>query len=1334
MLVALIYAMALWAQTEKIEVRAHVVDAKTGEALPYVNVYVGKGVGTITNAEGDFTLKVEAEASLRFSFVGYETLHIKVSELPARVRLTPMTSTLSEVEIIPWESILVKAGKKIDKEYKKHRREVSHYFYRMTTTHFSKNMAEAFVTARSAANLRNITFIKGRYGKLTEQGLTRPTIANMNFHHPLELGPMIADCPFWSGLRTPIPEIPSVHYLSIYYDIEVEELTGNKGSKIYKYHLKRKETKNQFAILTGTLYIDAKSLQVLKFEGQVENMYFDLFKDFYKKTSRIQINLTVNYNHDKGYTQVQSITYNMTNGDMSSQAILYNVDDMDLGIEEQKRKKTGENMLTSIDDAGFDRVLWNHSNIVQRTKEEEQLTGLKDRSMAVNDSIGTEPVTRTEKLVDHLQRFGRSLPQEKVYVHLDNTCYFLGDTIWFSAYTTQTNDSKPSQISGVLYVELYNQEGYLVERKILQMTNGRGYGNFILDPDAYAGYYELRAYTRWQLNWGLNYRKHSKESERWFLSEEMQRDYDRDYDKLYSRVFPVYDQPVEEGNYTEVITRRAMRRVYKRDPHQRKRQVTFYPEGGELVEGLPCRVAFEATWDDGQELEGSLNGAKAENRGRGTIEVTPKAKDKSDMVFTTKDGVEVKCRLPEAQKKGVALRVDVGHDSVDVTIRMTSDLQPDSLGLTLMHEGIIEAFIPVTDREQHIRLDKGALKVGVNQATVFDTDGRVWADRLFFVKDSTTTRSNVTVSKLKTDYQPYEQIRLTLATPAKGGGNMSLAVRDATHSDVLYDNASMLTEMLLTSEIKGFVPNPEFYFEKNDNAHNRALDLLMMTQGWRRFQWQDMAVKDAWQLTQVAEKTPVITGKVYKTPDSFYLDFWDTVNDDEKDETGENDEDEEDKGWDDLSNNNEETTIEGLGANHWQQNVNELITSNGSKTSKLSDLEYYPGNRHNKFWKKGMRVHAEMASPDNNYVAAIDIDTKDGYFKVQMPAFYGNCVLFLSADDTLKWKKGKEHHWLKQEIDQSMPPLKGPKYTLPDPWQVRVTFPYPRFVKPYNYYQTHLNYTYDPLLSPTVLSDGSLQIDEVNVWGKHNTLRSLTDSLPAVIIDAYDAYNLALDAGFDQSTQSIVRAFVGDYGLERPYALDANGQKTYRIKERIGYDITRRALNDITTNRDSAYLRRNLHSFPLYDNSPLGNGYTHGLTEAEVAKYFNRCCVDKYVIYTDYEPRLMGNERYMADDLPETQIAIYLYPDDSRRPFYINRRYIMSGFSYVNEFYHPNYATRRMDEQPKDYRRTLYWNPYLKLDEEGKASVIFYNNGSRHPISINAQGFGNDGTILSGSE
>jgi hypothetical protein len=112
-------------------------------------------------------------------------------------------------------------------------------------------------------------------------------------------------------------------------------------------------------------------------------------------------------------------------------------------------------------------------------------------------------------------------------------------------------------------------------------------------------------------------------------------------------------------------------------------------------------------------------------------------------------------------------------------------------------------------------------------------------------------------------YNPYEKIELEVAA-SKGKTPVSLSVRDAYGCDTLFDNGNILTEMLLASEVKGFIPNPGWYFEKDDETHRRALDLLLMTQGWRRFNWKDMAIKGEWEITQPAEQKQILTGRVYK--------------------------------------------------------------------------------------------------------------------------------------------------------------------------------------------------------------------------------------------------------------------------------------------------------------------------------------------------------------------------------------------------------------------------------------------------------------------------------------
>ena len=169
-------------------------------------------------------------------------------------------------------------------------------------------------------------------------------------------------------------------------------------------------------------------------------------------------------------------------------------------------------------------------------------------------------------------------PQERVYLHFDNTAYYLGETMWFKAYVTSglADEEKPQ--SRVLYVELCAPEGYVVETKKYKLDeNGRCNGEFELRKELLSGYYEVRAYTRYMLNWGD--------------------------EAVFSRVFPVYDK-VNGDNYdfkNMLDRKRSFMREGKWVTNELpEADLKFYPEGGHIVEGIETTVAYELFDDEGK--------------------------------------------------------------------------------------------------------------------------------------------------------------------------------------------------------------------------------------------------------------------------------------------------------------------------------------------------------------------------------------------------------------------------------------------------------------------------------------------------------------------------------------------------------------------------------------------------------------------------------------------------------------------------------------------------------------------------------------------------------------
>ena len=938
--------------------------------------------------------------------------------------------------------------------------------------------------------------------------------------------------------------------------------------------------------------------------------------------------------------------------------------------------------------------------------------------------------------IERLQAFGQRIPQEKVFIHMDNTCYFQGDTIWFSAYTRQTNTGQPSQMSGVLYVELYNHEGYMVERKLIEMSKGRGDGFFALNqPVMYSGFYELRAYTRWQLNWGVFEHKHSRLAGEWFLTKALEKEYYRDYHKLYSRVFPVYDRPEDPENPERFMTSRIMRRKFKDEDNidPRTQTLTLFPEGGNLVAGVPCRVAYEATWNDGEWLEGNLQVAGQSvpvvHRGRGVFTITVKEGEEAEAVFQSKDGQSVKAKLPQPRKEGAVLTLWEEADKWSVKVTLSAGLHPDSVGMTVMHEGNLRHFRPMKERENNFVFGTQELKPGVNQVTVFDTQGGILADRLFFVRGGGMDKPVLSMKTEKEEYKPYEKISLAIESPA-AGTPISVAVRDGYRMDYLHDNGNIMTEMLLASEVKGFIPEPGWYFEKDDEQHRQALDLLMMTQGWRRFEWQDMAVKGNWELTQPAEKAPIIMGSVYDFDVEHMFGRIETakVEKEKKNATIERAPESPYRAKDETVSQDNDTSAD--------ENVEGDISDEIEDESIRSEVDSWKAYKQEYGLKtkpeREVRVHAELVHPQEDKAIVGETETKQGLFRIQLPRFYGQSIFFLSAADTTKWKPGEKYTWIQMlPANSDLPEDKKRKFRIEtSDFFVRVSFPYPKFINKYNFYQENLLLHGKSEGARWIEDeDGTTLIEEVSVRGKRlRGLRRFDEKQPAYLIDAYEARNRHYDSGM--LFAPLIRLFVGDYGSDAPYVGldDKSGGSTYRFAEIWGIDRVTKEQEGIKVPEDSAYHPKYLNLYKGERPSPARRPtYLSNLEDYEVD-----FAIDKYGIYTDYCPRLEGSNRYKGSNLPETYLAKFPHPNEDHRVIYRDRRYILPGFAYPAECYSPDYSKQTPPDSVKDYRRTLYWNPNVMLDQDGKATITLYNNARTTHISVDAAGLAADGTLLWG--
>ena len=932
----------------------------------------------------------------------------------------------------------------------------------------------------------------------------------------------------------------------------------------------------------------------------------------------------------------------------------------------------------------------------------------------------TSAPTTLEGWADRLDKFGKSIPQEQVFVHMDNTCYFLGDTIYYKAYVRRSDTGAPSRLSGVLYAELLNQDGYLVERQQLELQNGQMHGSFVLHDTLYGGYYELRAYTRWQLNWGVTEHPHNKVSEQWFFNKRMASEYYLDYEKLYSRVFPVFDKPKEPGDFFHEMTLRPLRRQSKVDETSPKPQLQLFPEGGNLVAGVPNRVAFEATSNEGLHLEGKVTvtegqsnvvaEADIEQRGRGSFTFTPQSGKGYTVTYTGKKGT-AKETLPSPDKDGCAVQVitdETGKKKVE--IQKAGSAASESLGMTVMHDGVMLDFQTVPEGSSAtLTLDESKLKTGVCQVSIFNNVGRVYADRLFFCRKADFAPSNLSINGVsRNPVEPFAPVNLAVEG-GKPGATVSVSVCDATHSEYLYDDGNILTEMLLASEIRGFVENPGYFFEKDDEEHNRALDLLLMIQGWRRYDWHIMTEPGAFVLNHRPEQTPLLVGEVNKymagEQESLYADNYqsESAGTDATDAvslTGEQQ----------MASNedNSELEAEDLGS---VTDARTLSETTGPEVTTTRD-EMARFSQTDKELKRELLVKARFAKPGAEQGIDGEMTTEKHMFSIPSPRFYEGCIFHLAASDSTKWK-GKSHAWELPSTDRN------DKLNYPE-FYVRLRPYFPRFVKPYDWYQCHLAAApKGSVIAPDWVMDGSRLLDEVTIGIKRARLGKFDPTKPAYVIDAYAAFNETCDAGFcpgvyygyNRFARDISRTFIGDMNMSRNYVLELriDGKKESNM------------------------------SVSEYNRTEIGGAVdgrmpteTFNISSSEKQKYNLLKNLGKVYIYTDYSPRREGNSLYDGEDIPVVTIDIHLIDKlDSHRATSRDRRYILPGYSAPEEFYQPDYSKKPLPSV-KDYRRTLYWNPDLKLDDAGKAEFKFYGNGKQTHLSIRVEGLANDGTLLTG--
>ena len=811
------------------------------------------------------------------------------------------------------------------------------------------------------------------------------------------------------------------------------------------------------------------------------------------------------------------------------------------------------------------------------------------------------------QFVRNIVTYNSMFSQEKVYLHFDNTGYFMGETIWYKAYVVNPMGNRPNTLSRVLYVELLTPEGRVLQSHKVKIENGQANGQLSLKDLLHAGFYEVRAYTALMLNWPDA--------------------------PIFSRVFPIFNAPETEGEDmyedpfitpTPHSERRPDMRTSKEDKKKdnklEKVNIQFFPEGGNLVQGVTNKVAFKVIDKQGNLLSVSgkvynsrneqVASAQVIHQGMGQFNLKPA---EGETYYMTLEKAEVSSseqfHLPAATSLGVAMTVDNTQDE-NIIVRVSRHEQMDTtqaLGLTVMCRGRISHFEQIIWNDKataSLSFPKSELLEGVNQFTLFNTKGQVYADRLAFIPQKSSV--HFSLSGTKKLYRPREKVEMNFKLTDSEGNPVrtmfSLAVRDAdTETPTNQANGGNITaNLLLGSELKGYIHDIDYYFESDDATHRQALDLLMCTQGWRRYNWEEMTHPEDFKVNYPAEEGILIRGN--------------------------------------LTSTFRNRTKDGVDIKVYLYNGSGQTRRGSCLTDSIGQFAFLADDFNGK-WIMNIQTY------ENEKLKEMNVNLEKAF-----------------APENRKFATNETTLYLEDNVTQAL------SAQVEDSLKMYHEFGRTRWEN----------------LLPTV------EVEEDREW-RSEFVRKWNN-----MIYEMEDERMRMDDTGEEYLVEFYR-WLEETNSYFTFEIDTNNNLTARYKGRpVRFMVSR-----------------------------VGTG--GWLVENNVSiDVINLTVQDIEAIAISDKPNVeMALARYGLDSISNQDntvvISIFVRNDYFRNREYIGvRRTKIQGFTPAIQFYLPDYSYADLPDE-KDFRRTLYWAPYVTTNKQGEASVEFYNTPQCKRIKVSAE-------------
>ncbi|MFD1258480.1 TonB-dependent receptor plug domain-containing protein [Mucilaginibacter terrae] len=536
-----------------------------------------------------------------------------------------------------------------------------------------------------------------------------------------------------------------------------------------------------------------------------------------------------------------------------------------------------------------------------------------------------------QKIVNQLEKWTDDQPQEKVYLQFDKPYYGVGDNIWLKAYVTIGPKHQLSALSGALNVELINDQDSVKQWIKLPISSGIGWGDFALSDTLQEGNYRVRAYTNWMRNAGEDYffektiaignaatnTVFTKATYTYNKVNNVQKvDATINYADLESVPYAakevnysvrINDKQIlkskgitdNKGNLAvsfinatpnaassgiivtniKIADKKTVTKNISFKAASGQVNVQFFPESGNMVNGIRSRMAFKAVGPNGLGVD--IKGVITDNEnhelaqlstkhlGMGVFAITPEMGKTYQAKITYPDGSQNIIALPKASEQGFVLTVN-NADTANVTIRIngSSALSNQKAYVVAQSAGAIVYVAKNTAGSTSFSatIPKSKFPSGIAQFTLFSATGEPLNERIAFIQRSADIL-NLNVSANQTTSATRQKVKVSLNARNSSGkpviGTFSASVIDESKVQTDEDaETTILSHILLTADLKGYIEQPNYYFNKVNEKTNADLDILMMTQGYRRFAWKPLLANQLPAPAFQPEKTLQISGTI----------------------------------------------------------------------------------------------------------------------------------------------------------------------------------------------------------------------------------------------------------------------------------------------------------------------------------------------------------------------------------------------------------------------------------------------------------------------------------------